>query len=296
MDASTPQEPAQRNDAAPAEWSEEGAFETWSNGESLYDGGDDYWSAVALPDWSNEQTAQRPRRPRDWCDGCQCQHPWPKDGYTFHVRSRRANAYLRSLQLAGDVPTINPLSEEPLTEVSKYRVSKDAHKMGLELMERLRGCASGDNSGGGCCNYMLIGGFLEHPGYASFQRPSNAQEFLSAAEGADPVTKWNEFFELVHKQHRDSFPAYYTPNTGGVPRYFYQRFPLLAEQAQSVSHDSTSDSQISSHGQPPSYESEQGTVGQASRNRLVSGRGGRRRHANEQRQTVMRFGRSHLHQ
>jgi hypothetical protein len=63
-----------------------------------------------------------------------------------------------------------------------------------------------------------------------------------------------------------------------------------------MSHDSTSDSQISSHGQPPSYESEQGTVGQASRNRLVSGRGGRRRHANEQRQTVMRFGRSHLHQ
>ena len=291
MDAHTPQESAQRSDAASAEWIEEGAFE--NNGESLYDGGDDFWSAVALPDWSNEQTAQRPKKPRDWCNGCQCQHPWPKDGNTFHVRSRRANAYLRNLQLAGDVPTINPLGEEPLAEVSQYRVSRDAHKMGLELLERLRDSASGDNSGGGCCNYMLIGGFLEHPGYASFQTPSNAQEFLSSAEGADPVTKWHEFFELVHKQHRESFPAYYTPNTGGIPRYFYQRFPLLAEQAQRASHDSTPDGQISSHRGPSSYWRNQDTTSQTSRNTLASERGGRRRHANEQRQTVMGSGRSH---
>lgn len=259
MDASTPQEPAQHNDAASAEMWEEGAFE--SNGESLNDGGDDFWGAVALPDWSNEQTAQRSKKPRNWCNSCQCEYPWPKDGYTFHVRSRRANAYLRSLQLAGDVPTINPLSEQPRAEASGYRVSRDAYKLGLELLKRLRDCASGDNSGGGCCSYMLMGVFLEHPGYASFQTPSNAEEFLSSAEGADPVTKWNEFFELVHKQHRDSFPAYYTPNTGGVPRYFYQRFPLLAEQAQRASHNSTSDSQISSRGQPSSHGNDQGTVG-----------------------------------
>lgn len=262
MDSSTPQEHAQRNDAASAGMSEERAFE--SNGESLYDGGDDFWGAVDLPDWSQEHTTQRSRRPRNWCNGCQCEHPWPKDGYTFHVRSRRANAYLRSLQLAGHVPTINPLNDEPLAEVSGYRVSRDAYKMGLELLKRLRDCASGDNSGGGCCSYMLIGGFLDHPGYAGFQTPSNAEEFFSSAEGADAVTKWNEFFEPVHKQHRDSFPAYCIPNTGGVPRYFYGRLPLLAEQAQSDSH-------ISSHGQPSSYGSDQGTIGHASRNRLASG-------------------------
>ncbi|GAB7324896.1 hypothetical protein MBLNU13_g08717t1 [Cladosporium sp. NU13] len=129
MDASAPQEPAQCNNAASAEMSEEGPFK--SNGELLYDGGDDFWGAVDLPDWSNDHTAHRSRKPRNWCNGYQCEHPWPKDGYTFHVRSRRANAYLRSLQLAGDVPTINPLSDEPLAEVFWYRVPRDAYKMGL---------------------------------------------------------------------------------------------------------------------------------------------------------------------
>lgn len=263
------------------------------NDESLYNGGDDFWSAVALPDWSNGHTAQRSRKPRNWCNGCQCEHPWPKDGYTFHVRSRRANAYLRSLQLAGEVPNIDPMNIEPLVEVSGYRVSKDAHKMGVELLRRLRGGPYGDNSGGGCCCYMLVGGLLEHPGYASFQTPSNAEEFLSSAEGANPVTKWDEFFELIRKQHRDSFPTYYTPHTGGIPRYFYQRFPLLAEQAQWAYHYGKSDSQIPSRGQPSSFEGDHSTVNQASRDRPASGRGGRRRHVKEQRQAVMKSGRIH---
>lgn len=269
------------------EWSEEGPFK--SNGESLYDGGDDFWSAVALPDWSNTPTAQRSRKPNDWCDGCQCEYPWPKNGYTFHVRSRRANAYLRSVQLAGEVSKINPMSVEPLEEVSGYRVSKDAHKMGQEPLKRLRGDGSRENSGGGCCFDMLVGVFLDHPGYASFQTRSNAEEFLSSAEGADAVTKWNEFFELIYKQHRNSFPTYYTTHTGGIPRYFYQRFPLLAEQAQWADHYGKADSNIPSHGKPSSSEGDKSTASQASRNRRASDRGGRRRHVKEQRQSVMNF-------
>ena len=140
---------------------------------------------------------------------------------------------------------------------------------------------------------MLIGGFLGHPGYASLQTPSNAQEFLSSAEGADPVTKWNEFFELICKQHRDSFPTYYTLHTGGIPRYFYQRFLLLAEQAQWEYGYGKAVSQIPSHGQPSSSESDQNTVNQASRNRPASDRGGRRRYVKEQRQVVMKPSRSH---
>ena len=306
MDTSKPQEFKQWEDGAwndgawedgawedgiSAEWPGEDSFK--SDGESLYDGGGEFWSAVSLPDWSNEHTTQRSKKPKDWCNGCQCEHPWPKDGYTFHVRSRRANAYLRSLQLAGEVPNINPLSVEPLGEVSGYRVSKDAHKMAMELLKRLRDSPSGDNSGGGCCTYMIIGGFLERPGYASSQAPSNAEEFLTSAEGADPVTKWSEFFELIHKQHRDSFPAYYTPHTGGIPRYFYQKFPLLAEQAESAYGYGRSDSQIPSHGQPSSSESNQSTANQASRNRPASDRGGRRRHVREQRQVVMRSSKPH---
>lgn len=316
MDTSTPQASSLWQDAASAECSTELPTTEWSTAEwptsewsttewpttewseespvkgkreSLYDGGDDFWSAVALPDWSNTQTAQRSRKPKDWCNGCQCEHPWPKNGYTFHVRSRRANAYLRSLQLAGEVPKINPMSAGPLEEVLGYRVSKDAHKMGQELLKRLRGDGSRDNSGGGCCFDLLVGVFLDHPGYASFQTPSNAEEFLSSAEGADAVTKWNEFFELIHKQHRDSFPAYYTPHTGGTPRYFYQRFPALAEQAQWV----YTDSNIPSHGPPSSAESDQNTASQASRNRRASDRGGRRRHVKQQRHLVMESSRSH---
>jgi hypothetical protein len=278
------------NDDASADWPREDLSK--SNDESLYDGGDDYWGAAALPDWSSEHTAQRSRKPKDWCNGCQCEHPRPKDGYTFHVRSRRANAYLRSLQLAGEVPNINPMNVEPLAEVSEYRVSKDAHKMGRELLKRLRGDGSKDSSAGGCCFHLLVGFYLDNPGYASFTTPSNAEEFLSSAEGADPVIKWNEFFELIHKQHQESFPAYYTPHTGGVPRYFYQRFPLLAEQAQWAYGYGKSDSQVLSHGQPSPSESDQNAITQVSRDRPASDRGGRRRHVKEQRQVVMKSGRS----
>jgi hypothetical protein len=291
MVMSEPQDLTQRKNAASAEWSPEDLSK--SNDESLYNGGDEFCGAVALPDWSNQHSAQRARKPKNWCNGCQCEHPWPKNGYTFHVRSRRANAYLRSLQLAGEVPNIDPMRVEPLEEVSEYRVSKDAHKMGRDLLKRLRGELSKDNSAGGCCFHLLVGFYLDHPGYASFQTPSNAEEFLSSAKGAHPVTKWDEFFELIHEQHQQSFPAYYTPHTGGIPRYFYQRFPLLAEQAQSAYGYGESDSQITSHGQPPSFESDLNTVNQASRKRPASDRAGRRRHIKKQRQAVMKSGRSH---
>lgn len=234
-------------DPASADWPGEDLPK--SNVESLYNGGDEFWGAVALPDWSDQYSAQRARKSKNWCNGCQCEHPWPKNGYTFHVRSRRANDYLRSLQLAGEVLNINPMSVEPLAEVTEYIVSKDAHNTGRELLKRLRGDGSKDNSAGGCCFELLVGFYLNHPGYASFQTPSNAEEFLSSAEGAEPVTKWNEFFELIHKQHQEAFPTYYTPHTGGIPHYFYQRFPLLAEQAQWTYGYGESDSQITSHGQ-----------------------------------------------
>jgi hypothetical protein len=217
MDNSKTQERAQRDDAPPARLS--GQSHLGSNVESLYNLEDEYWGAVILPDWSNAHTIRRSKKPRNWCHGCQCEHPWPKDGYSFHVRSRRANAYLRSLQLFGFIPNIDPLSVEPLAEVSEYRVSKDVHKMGMELLGHLQ--ALNDYSSEDCCLHPLLCIPQPHSGYASFKAPSNAQEFLDSARGADPITKWNEYSELIHKQHRDSFPTCYTEHTDGVPRYFY---------------------------------------------------------------------------
>jgi len=193
-DMNTPatQERAQPNNAASASISDDRPRK--SNDESLHAVREEFWGAIVLPDWSNEQATRRPDKPKNWCKSCQCEHPWPKDGYTFHVRSRRANAYLRSLQLAGDIPNIDPLSAEPLAEVSLYRISKDAHDMISELLTRLDEGAYSDDLGKVFRLHLLLDVFQAHAGYQSFQAPRNAQEFLRSAEGADPVTKWNEFF------------------------------------------------------------------------------------------------------
>lgn len=214
-------------DPASADWPGEDLPK--SNGESLYSGGNEFWGAVALPDWSNQHSAQRTRKPKNWCNGCQCEHPWSKNGYTFHVRSRRANAYLRSLQLAGEVPNIDPMRVEP----------------------------------------------LEWSSSAPPRAPNPSQNGTSSSSSSTSSTK-----------------TYYTPHTGGIPRYFYHRFPLLAEQAQWAYGYGESDSQITSHGHAPSFESDLNTVNQASRKRPASDRAGRRRHIKKQRQAVMKSGRS----
>jgi len=87
---------------------------------------------------------------------------------------------------------------------------------------------------------------------------------------------------MMHQQHRDSFPSYYTAHTGGIPRHFYQRFPLLAEQAKWAYGDRTSDNHIPSNARPSL-----GETNKSSKNGTAPKDHGHRRHSKAQRRAVM---------
>lgn len=197
----------------------------------------------------NEPASQRIGKPRLWCNGCQCEHPWPKNNRSFHVRSRRANAALRSLQRSGDIPSIDPYKREPLVDAAQNYWSSDALRMYGIVSQVL------DND---AARLALFSGFLtncEEPAAATFQLTEEMEaDFLASTQHIDSATKVNLFFDLMDTQHRARFPAYYAANTGGLPRSFYQRFPILAEKDQETATNTRKEANresVSTHGSSP---------------------------------------------